>query len=413
MFRGIINAFGAYQDYYETSSLLSETPSTISWIGTIQGFILALAGSITGPIYDRGYFRHLIFTGTFLVTLGTMMTSLCSSYYQLVLAQGICVGLGAACFWVPSAAILATYFDSKRNLMMAIAVAGSAIGDCRIHLSGKLLLTTSIGSIIYPIVFRRLQPTIGFGWATRVIGLTALVLCSISCAVMKPRVQPPTRPRALIDWSAFREGPFVLMSLGMFFSYTGVYIPFFYTPIYGSRMTGLDDKVSFYLLPVISASSIFGRVIPGLIADKAGPLNVLIPLGTVTAALTFAWLVITDAPGLWIFCGLYGFFSGAFIFLPPTIIAGLTPDLTCVGTRLGMSFTFAGFGLLIGNPIAGTMVNIPDGEFHGAQLFSAATITTGVAMFILAWVLIIRARKVLKASLGTPSQASETAIVPV
>ena len=87
--------------------------------------------------------------------------------------------------------------------------------------------------------------------------------------------------------------------------------------------------------------------------------------------------------------------------------------MTRVGTRLGMSFTFAGFGLLIGNPIAGTIVDIPDGEFHGAQLFSAATITTGVAMFILAWVLITRSRKVLKASLGTSSQALETDIVPV
>ena len=395
-----------YQDYYETSFLLSETPSTISWIGTIQGFILAIAGSIIGPIYDRGYSRYLIFTGTFLVTLGTMITSLCSSYYQLVLAQGVCVGLGAACFWVPSVAILATYFDSKRNLMTAIAVAGSSIGDRHIRISGKLLLTTFTGAIIYPIVFRRLQPTIGPGWATRVIGLIALALCSVSCTFMKPRVQPSTQPRALIDWSAFREGPFVLVCLGMFFTFTGLYIPFFYSPAYGSRMTGLDDNVSFYLLPVISAGSIFGRVIPGLIADKAGPLNVLIPFGTVTAALTFAWLNIKDALGLWMFCGLYGFFSGAFTCLPPTIIAILTPDMTRVGTRLGMCFTFAGFGLLIGNPLAGTMANIPDGEFHGAQLFSAATLTIGVVMFTLAWVLIMRARKVLKASTGrvSPSQ---------
>ena len=223
---------------------------------------------------------------------------------------------------------------------------------------------------------------------------------------MKPRTQPSKQPRALIDWSAFREGPFVLVCLGMFFTFTGLYIPFFYSPTYGSCMTGLDDNVSFYLLPVISAGSIFGRVIPGLIADKAGPLNVLIPFGTVTAALTFAWLEIADTLGLWIFCGLYGFFSGAFTCLPPTIIAILTPDMTRVGTRLGMCFTFAGFGLLIGNPIAGTMVNIPDGEFHGAQSFSAATLTIGVVMFTLAGVLIMRVRKVLKASTGrvSPSQ---------
>ena len=67
------------------------------------------------------------------------MTSLCSSYYQLVLAQGVCVGLGAACFWVPSVAVLATYFDTKRNLMTAIAVAGSSIGDCYISHIWKAL----------------------------------------------------------------------------------------------------------------------------------------------------------------------------------------------------------------------------------------------------------------------------------
>ena len=171
-------------------------------------------------------------------------------------------------------------------------------------------------------------------------------------------------------------------------------------------MTSLDANVSFYLLPVISAGSIFGRVISGLIADKVRPLNVLIPFGTVTAALVFTWLGITDALGLWMFCGFHGFFSGAFTCLPPTIVAILTPDMTRVGTRPGMCFTFAGLGLLIGNPIAGTMFNIPNGEFRGAQLFSAVTLTVGVVMFTLAWVLTMRARKVLKASTGriSPSQ---------
>ena len=214
---------------------------------------------------------------------------------------------------------------------------------------------------------------------------------------MKPRIQPPKEPRALIDWSAFQEGPFVFMCLGMFFEFIGLYVPFFYSPVYGSRKIGLDDNVSFYLLPVISAGSIFGRVIPGLIADKAGPLNVLIPFGAVTAALAFAWLNITDALRFWIFCGLYGFLSGAFTCLPPTVIVILTPDITCVRTRLGICFTFAGLRLLIGNPIAGRILNVPNGEFRGAQIFSAASLATGVAMFTLMRVLLIRNRKVWKA----------------
>ena len=65
-------------------------------------------GILTGPIFDRGYVRHLIVTGTFLVVFGMMMTSLCKSYYQILLAQGICVGMGAGCLFIPSVAIMTT-----------------------------------------------------------------------------------------------------------------------------------------------------------------------------------------------------------------------------------------------------------------------------------------------------------------
>ena len=56
------------------------------------------------------------------------MTSFCKSYYQVFLAQGICVGLGAGCLFLPSVAIMASYFTSKRAFMTGIANAGGSIG---------------------------------------------------------------------------------------------------------------------------------------------------------------------------------------------------------------------------------------------------------------------------------------------
>lgn len=126
--RGIVNTFGAYQDYYESEILAHETPSAIFWVGTLQGFLLLITGFLTGPIFDRGHVRHLIFTGTFLVVFGMMMTSLCKSYYQIILAQGVCVGIGAGCLFIPSVAIMATYFSSKRAFMTGITNAGGSIG---------------------------------------------------------------------------------------------------------------------------------------------------------------------------------------------------------------------------------------------------------------------------------------------
>ena len=127
--RGIINTFGVYQEYYESELLSSSTASAISWIGTIQGFLIFLISILTGPIFDRGYFRHLILAGTFLIVVGLMMTSLSTKYYQIFLAQGVMVGLGTGCLFIPSVAIVVTYFTTKRGLMTGISVAGGSIGE--------------------------------------------------------------------------------------------------------------------------------------------------------------------------------------------------------------------------------------------------------------------------------------------
>ena len=251
--------------------------------------------------------------------------------------------------------------------------------------------------MIYPIVFRKLQPTLGFPWATRIIAFMALGMLSLSLALMRTQAPPPKKARALLDLPAFKEAPFTTFSLGLFLAFVGLYFPFFYASIYGNRITGLPDDVSFYLLPVLNAGSIFGRIVPGLVADRAGSLNTIVPCGLIASVLAFAWLGIKNAAGMWVFSVLYGFFSGAIVSLPPTIIALLSPDLSLVGTRMGMSFTFAGFGLLIGNPIAGAILNVPEGKFRGAQVFSAVTLIAGAAAFALVRVMINKNRKGWKA----------------
>jgi uncharacterized membrane protein len=89
--RGIINAFGVFETYYEQHTLSHQSPSSIAWIGSVQSALLMVVGIVSGPLFDGGYFYALLPTGTFLVVLGMMMTSLSTKYYQIMLAQGICV----------------------------------------------------------------------------------------------------------------------------------------------------------------------------------------------------------------------------------------------------------------------------------------------------------------------------------
>src|SRR3954466_16371502 len=111
-----MNAFGVFQTYYESSALFQESSSNISWIGAIQFYMLLTVGFVSGPVYDRGYLRTLLITGSFGIVFGHMMLSLCKQYWQVLLAQGFCVGIGAGCLFVPSVAILPTYFSKRLGL---------------------------------------------------------------------------------------------------------------------------------------------------------------------------------------------------------------------------------------------------------------------------------------------------------
>ena len=98
---------GVYQTYYEQILLPHETSSNISWIGSIQAFLLVVIGAFTGPLFGRGCLRSLLVAGSFGVVSGMMMTSLCNKYWQVVVvAQGVLVGLGCGCLFVPCVAII-------------------------------------------------------------------------------------------------------------------------------------------------------------------------------------------------------------------------------------------------------------------------------------------------------------------
>lgn len=126
--RGIVNCYGGFQAYYKTTLLPDASPAAISWIGSVQAFLLIFVSVLTGPAYDAGHFRALIATGTALMVAGTVMVSFCSQYWQLLLCQAVCTGLGAGCLFVPGVAILSTYFKRHASLATGIATSGGSVG---------------------------------------------------------------------------------------------------------------------------------------------------------------------------------------------------------------------------------------------------------------------------------------------
>ncbi|EQL38268.1 hypothetical protein BDFG_00635 [Blastomyces dermatitidis ATCC 26199] len=165
---GLMNAYGVFQAFYELDLLATRSSSDISWIGWTQAFLMFIISMIVGPIVDAGYLRSLLGIGSLLTVLGIFMTSLCNEYWQVFLAQAITMGLGFGYLYVPTPTIVSQYFHTSTTLAMGASSAGGALGG-----------------VIYLIIFTRLQPRIGFAWATRVLGYIVLATQLLPLILMK------------------------------------------------------------------------------------------------------------------------------------------------------------------------------------------------------------------------------------
>lgn len=139
---GYASSFGVFQTYYNDT--LPESDSDISWIGGVQVFVLLFISTLSGRATDAGLARPVVFGGSVIMLIGTFMTSLATTYWQIFLAQGICVGIGLGLIWLPSITLISTYFVRKRVFAVTIAATG-----------------TSTGGMIFPAMIQYLTPKIG------------------------------------------------------------------------------------------------------------------------------------------------------------------------------------------------------------------------------------------------------------
>lgn len=135
--------------------------------------------------------------------------------------------------------------------------------------------------------------------------------------------------------------------------------------------------------------SIFGRTLPGLLADRIGRYNVMVMFSYLASILVLAlWLPSrSNAPAI-VFSALYGFGSGAFVSLVPALIAQIS-DLREVGVRNGTCFSIISFAALTGTPIGGALVtDVMHGSYTRLQIFCGVVMVAGSSLFVLARVVV-------------------------
>ena len=123
---------------------------------------------------------------------------------------------------------------------------------------------------------------------------------------------------------------------------TGLFIPFFYIVDY-STAHGIAPQTAFYVLSVMNAGGILGRLLPPALSDALGRFNVLVPCAACTGlAALLLWPFATRVGAVMLFAALYGFFSGAFNALVIPCVVQISA-LTEIGTRVGVLYSIISF----------------------------------------------------------------------
>ncbi|KAL1796348.1 hypothetical protein ACET3X_004888 [Alternaria dauci] len=378
---GFTLTYGAFQTYYRTTLLTSSSPSAISWIGTVQAWLLIVIGVLSGPLFDLGYFRSMLLVGNFLVVLGIMMLSLSTKYWQVFLSQGLCMGLGAGLLYIPSLAMVGVWFSKKRAFALGIVMSGIAVGG-----------------VIYITMFDRLVRTAGFPWAIRAIGFVALAAALLSIPALlsgSAWLKHKRKRRALFDKTALHDRLFLIFTACSFSTFLGYIVPYFYIPTYARERLGSSESTALYMLVLAIAGSFFGRLVSGVFAHFLGAIVTWALCAFSSGVLALCWIRIETEKTFIAFSILWGFFSAALVTVPSAAFANITPDLSRLGTRLGMSWSVSSIASLIGAPIAGALLKKTNGRtnFIGVQVWSGVCLMIGTCWLVVLWTVTMRKQK--------------------
>ncbi|KAF6800364.1 MFS monocarboxylate [Colletotrichum sojae] len=378
---GFLNAFGVFQEHYQTS--LGKSESDVSWIGSVSIFVLYLGAPVSGILCDRLGPTLLLCIGSVGQLLALFMTSLCTEYYQVFLTQSVLLGVSMSLIFCPPVAVVSRRMPHRRGLALGLVIGGS-----------------SVGGIVWPIVLEQLlnRGGLGLGWAMRVVAFAMVPLLVVAClTVVDAPAVPPRRPGPeagddkstppplleeslaedkSADRSLLKNKTFIVLCGGLAVGYFGLLTPLFYVSAYGVER-GLSPSAAFYLLSGLNAASFLGRVLPGVLADRYGHFNLCAAATLCAGIVGFCWTGATSLAGLVTWSLAYGFCSGGVMSLQSACVGEVAPAGR-QGMAMGVMMGSIAITALVGPPISGQILG--RFEYLALSAWTGATLVLGAVI---------------------------------
>lgn len=359
---GVAYSFGAF--FTSMADEFGADSSATSVFFAFTAFLYFLLGAITGPIADRIGPRRVLIFGGVCMSLGLYATSKVDNLWLGYLTYGLGVGIGVACGYVPMVAAVGQWFERSRTTALGVAVAGIGVGT---------LVTAPLAEWLID----------QYGWRTTYVILAAGTAVALGVAslgaVRPPTPNPETSSPPASAKTLFRGREFRILYLSTFLMSLALFAPFVFMDGYmDSRNISGSPAL---IVGLIGAASVAGRLVLGALAARTSCMT-LFQLSFLVLGLSLGiWLAAGDSyTVLVVFALALGVAYGGIIALAPAVVAELL-GTDGLGTALGVLFTAAGLGGLIGPPVTGALID---------SVGYTAGISAAAAVAMAAWVVVAR-----------------------
>ncbi|GGC56560.1 MFS transporter [Chelatococcus reniformis] len=299
---------------------------------------------------DKHGARPVIMAGVALLVAGLLVVARAESLSAVYLGFGIVFGAGVGFSYVPAIGAVQRWFVLKRGLASGIAATGPALG-----------------SLVHPKIAEALIEDLGWrgayltlALATGAIGLVAA--CFVDNSPEKRGFLPDGGDAGLSrashaelpGWTirnALLSRPFFVLYVATVLICLGLFVPFVHLAN-SAQDIGFDRSAALTLVSLIGVGSIVGRFFIGSIADRMGRKRGQAIMFSGIGVMLIWWIFANSFYELSFFALMFGAFFGGYIALSASLLVDYFGPRNS-SAIIGLSYTGAGIGSLLGPPLAG------------------------------------------------------------
>ncbi|MGD9802839.1 MAG: MFS transporter [Hyphomicrobiaceae bacterium] len=333
---GVVYSFGVFLEPIMAD--LGAGRSATSALYAISSSVFYFLGPVTGWIGDKVGPRVIGAVGAVAMAAGLAATAFVGDIGTAYVTYGIGVGIGAACTYIPTFAIVGGWFDRWRTRALSFAVAGTGLGMLALPPLSAVLIER-------------------FGWRVAIMALAAIsgIVLAISAVLVRSAPPRANAPASEPLGATLRSHAFGLIYVSWVLGTMALFVPFVFLPAFAVN-NGADPVAASWLISIIGGTSIIGRLGIGYVQSAGGTL--LLYKGSILAmALSYLiWLILPAYGWLIIFAAVLGLAYGIRIALVAPVLIELF-GIGQLGALLGSFFTATGIAGLAGPMLASFAVD--------------------------------------------------------